>query len=182
MTAKRHLFLFEIDHHDGTKTNLRALAKVRTPKHMVEVILTEEHVLHSMRMNGVGSTQKCSAAVCMVENADKFDHRVAGYVDYFHSTCFVVSKLDRESRLPSECYRYMHNYAWIAKLNDKKGGQKELLEIIRRDGPIVIRLWPRNRTPTYTREGGTGRRDGTRSTRLTGAKLRHAEAMLGGVP
>jgi len=180
--AHRHLYLFEVAANNGVTNNIKAWAKTRTPKRTAEIVLTEEDVKRSMELHGAGNTQKCSAAICVIRNEDEFSHRVVGYIDFYYKTCFVASKLNPETHLPSECYRYVHNFGWVARLNDKKGGgQKELLAIIQRKGPIVIRLHPRKRTD-WPKHGGTGRRDGTRSTRLIGAKLRHAEATLGGVP
>lgn len=174
----RHEFLFECKRPDGTKYEMKIPAKVRTPKKKVEFHITEEDVLRSMKLRGVGNSQTCTVACGLWRDSTAFSHPVVGPIEFFHSTCFVGSKNDKRGHV-AECYRYKHNFAAIAKTNDKPGGQKALLEKIKRDGPITITLWPRKRRDR-SKMGGTGHgSDGTRSTRLIGAKLRHANAMAG---
>ncbi len=174
----RHTFRFKLD---GASELITARATVKRAKKPVKLTLTAEDVKSSMALKGVGNTQTCSMAVCAKRQADAFPHKVEGFIDWQYSRAFVVSKINRETGLPSECFVYRHQNN-IAKLNDSKGGQKKLLAELEAEGPRVIRL---SEVKTHVRKSGrpSGKRDGSRAPRPTamGAKLRFAVAQLGGV-
>lgn len=178
----KHYFRFQMENNGHTATFM-AGAKVRTPSRAVTLTVTEADVLKSMKLKGVGNTQNCTMSVCCQRHENEFNHPVgANIIDWQYRTAYVVSKFNKDG-LPSECYRYLHN-SKIAHLNDTVGGQKKLLEMIREQGDITVVLSPRRRNDV-NKKGGSGKRDGSRSTSLsgaTGAKLRYATAYPGLTP
>jgi hypothetical protein len=164
-------------------------AKVIPAKRDVYLPLKAEHVRESIHLKGVGNTQTCAMAVCASRSAECFPHPVEGYIDWFYTRAYVVSKVNRDG-MPSECFEYMHSDK-IAQLNDTRGGQRKLLEQLEatENAERIIHLRPvKVRDPKYYQQGAASRessRDGsrTRSTRVArGAKLRFAVARAGGVP
>jgi len=181
----RHPFLYQVTRPaSGAARMKRAMARVRMPSRDVEIVLEATHVRKSRRLKGAGTTDRCSVAVCALDHADKFPHKVEGHIDFQYSRCFVVSKDDKRG-LPAECYVYEHNVPEIAKLNDSRGGYRKLLKRIEREGPLVIRLTPKR---TRHRRGRSGRGRPTVGTRAPenrgrGARLRYSTAIkLGGLP
>lgn len=177
---QRHAFRFKVGPDEKIIT---VWAKVIEAKRDVFLPLKAAHVRESIRQNGAGNTQTCSMAVCATANADNFPHKVEGYIDWFYSRAFVVSRLDKDG-LPSRCYVYQHSDG-IGKTNDTPGGQRKLLaELEAAGGERIIHLRPitddrRNRSPRKPE----GRSDGSRTKiQSRGAKLRFAFASLGGVP
>lgn len=179
--SPKHAFRFTLP--DGRV--MTAWANVVRGKKSVEFDLTEQHVLKSIRLKGIGNTQTCSAAICTLDHADAFPHPVEGYVDWQYSTAFVVSRVSEKTGMPITCVAYKHCDN-IAKLNDSKDGQRRLLADIRANGPRHIHLLPikykqsppNRANPKKYRD----RRDGSRSSHpaAVGAKLRFATAQLGG--
>lgn len=174
--SHRHAFRFRVG--SGTVT---LWAKVVPAKRDVYLPLRAEHVAESIKLRGVGNTQTCAMAVCAARNAECFPHKVEGYIDWFYSRAFVVSKLDKNG-MPIECYEYMHSDK-IAQLNDTKGGQHKLLDQLRERGDRIIHLRPvRDRASQKGSGAPKGIGNGSR-TRIAakGAKLRFAVAQMGGV-
>ena len=184
--TKRHAFIISFNMPDGSVVEQKQFAKVRTPRSAIEVTLTGADVLKSIQVHGVGNTMTCSMAMCVNRLRSAFPHPVPphGFIDWQYRTCYVVSKVDKRTKLPTECYRYLHN-SKVAHINDTVGGQQELLKMVREaGGSITIRLSPRRRIDA-TKKGGTGRKTGSRSTvvgRSTGAHARKAFANLGLIP
>jgi hypothetical protein len=174
--SPRHIFRFKIA-NDDTKC-IESKAIVRQAKKAVQLVLKAEDVRRSMELGGVGNTMTCSMAVCAKRQEDAFPHPVEGYIDWQYRTAYVVTKLNPDTHLPSECVVYEHSDE-IAKLNDSKGGQRKLLEKLEQNGDRVIRLRPQ-RKPKPGRE--SGKRTGERTSRpaAVGARLRFAMAKLGG--
>jgi hypothetical protein len=179
----KHPFNYELMFvGSGKRIVKKAMAKVRPAKKPVTVEITAAHVRQSIKAKGAGSTSACVAAVCMSRTAEAFGHPVEGHVDFNYYRAFVVSKLDRNG-LPSECYAYEHNRKDVAMLNDTPGGQKKLLALIEKSGPIVLELKP-YRTRSEIGRSGVGRKSvGTRSKiPAKGAKLRYAVMKMGAMP
>lgn len=178
----RHPFLYELHFPaNGKRVVKKAMAKVRYSYKPVTLVLTADMVRRSMKLKGVGNTSTCSMAICAGQHADKFPHKVEGYIDWNYCRAFIVSKLDRAG-LPSECYAYEHTDA-VAKLNDTAGGQRKLLEMIKRDGPITIELKPYRQRSTKGRPGsGRGVTGARRKVQGKGARLRYAVAQFGAAP
>lgn len=175
----RHAFRFKLS--NGKVTTW--WAKVVPAKKDVYLELEKEHVIESIKLRGVGNTQTCSMAICAGRQAESFPHAVEGFIDWFYSRAFIVSKLNRDG-LPSECYEYMHSDS-IAQLNDTRGGQKKLLaELEAAGGKRIIHLRPVKRYDNHIpRSPPSGVRDGRRTRiQARGAALRFAVAQLGGVP
>lgn len=183
----RHCFRFHVLGVDGKPQVIEAWAKIILAKHPVSLDLTKDHVRNSIKLKGVGNTQTCSMAVCSIAQKDKFPHPVVGFIDWQYSRAYVVSKIGKDG-LPSECFEYEHNDN-IAKLNDTKGGQLQLLRELESKGDRKIRLRPapdQTKKPSYRKnKGPRGNRDGSRQSKPTssrGAKLRFAVAQLGTHP
>jgi hypothetical protein len=178
--SPRHAFKFTILNEDGSTQTLIAWAKVKPAKLPVDLELNPDDVRRSMRLKGVGNTQTCSMAVCAKRQADRFPHPVEGYIDWQYARAYVVTKLDKRTRLPSECVAYRHSDD-IAKLNDTSGGQLKLLESLEKNGSRVISLRPPDRPRIRLPGKPIGRKTGDRTSRpaAVGAKLRFAVAQLG---
>lgn len=178
--SPRHAFRFLIEHDDGSTQTLTAWAKVKRAKRSVALTLTAEDVRRSIKQGGVGNTQTCSMAVCAKRQSEVFPHPVEGYIDWQYSRAYVVSKVSKTTRMPTECVVYNHQDD-IAKLNDSRGGQQKLLDELVSRGDRIIHLRAPSRHP---KKPGVakGRTTGERSSRLAavGAKLRFAMAQLGG--
>jgi len=175
--SPRHYFRFKIT---GADRVIVAPAKVKRPRKSVKLVLTSSHVKRSIKAGGVGNTQTCSMAMCALDHRDVFPHPVEGYIDWFSQRAYVVSKISAQTGLPSECYVYAHHDN-IAQLNDSPGGQRQLLRLLETHGDRVVNLYP---PPIPKERPGRprGRNTGERSKpRLVGAKLRYANAQLGGV-
>jgi hypothetical protein len=179
--SPRHIFRFKIDGGSGRSRTVTAKAKVTRARKGVDLVLTADDVRQSIEMKGLGNTQTCSMAICAKRHASDFPHPVEGYIDWQYSTAYVVTKVNKDTALPSACVVYKH-YDSIAKLNDSKGGQQELLKQLEADGDRLIRLHPVDRVRKQKPGRSAGRKDGSRSSRPVGAKLRYAHAQLGGVP
>lgn len=181
----RHTFMFRINGRDAV---IKAKARVRDAKEAVELVVTAEDVRRSLSSDGVGNTQTCTMAVCALRHASKFAHNVQGYIDWQYSRAYVVSKVGADG-LPSECFVYRHD-SEIAKLNDSTGGQRRLLQMIERDGPLTVCMHPikasaRRKKAAYSKQYAerAGRTTGERSAKVAkrGAAARFAFASLGGI-
>lgn len=179
----RHTFRFRIETKGEKDKEIRHKAKVIRAKKGVKITLTAEDVERSLRLNGVGNCQTCAMAVATKRQADELPHSFAGMLDWTYTKAHIVSKLNRATGLPAECYAYQHSDD-VARLFDTKAGQKKLLAKLREDGPMTIALKP---IKYREREEGRpkGRNDGSRSSRptimsLKGAHRRFAVAQLGG--
>lgn len=175
----RHPFLYKVRLPDSSTIIKKAMARVIRSKKPATLALTEDHVLRSMKLKGVGNTATCSVAICTYDHASTFKHPVVGFTDWTYCRCFVASKLDRQG-LPCECYAYEH-FDEIAKLNDTKNGQRRLLARIRKHGPITIELRPYRQRSEEGRSGRSRKSTGARAQRV-GANLRYAVAQLGVLP
>jgi len=177
----RHAFRFKVG---ATGKIFTHWARVIDGKRDVYLPLKAEHVQSSIDLKGAGNTQTCSMAVCALDNADCFPHKVEGYIDWFYSRAFVVSRLDKNG-IPSECYVYEHSDG-IGRLNDTPGGQRKLLaELVEAGGERIIHLRPLKKFIHHKPGKSVGRRDGSRTkvkVQPRGAKLRFAVAELGGLP
>lgn len=177
----RHAFRFRVGPEDDQKT-ITFWAKVIPAKRDVFLTLRAADVLRSMKLKGVGTTNTCTMAVCAKREASSFPHSVEGYIDWFYSRAYVVSRLDKNG-MPAECYEYIHSDK-IAQLNDTQGGQKKLLAQLEASGDRIIHLRPIKLGVAHKGTEGKpeGRKDGSR-TRITakGAKLRFAVAQMGGL-
>ena len=177
----RHPFLYKVRLPDGSEITKKAMARVIRATTPVTLVLTEEYVLKSMKLHGVGNTATCSMAVCTYGHAAAFPHSVVGYTDWTYARCFIASKLDGQG-LPCECYAYEHTDE-VAKLNDTKNGQRKLLARIRKHGPITIELRPYRQRSEEGRSGRSRKATGARSAEnRLGANLRYAVAQLGVLP
>jgi hypothetical protein len=178
----RHTFSFKITTPGEPARMINVKAGVTWAKRPVTLLLTAEDVERSIRAKGVGNTQTCSMAVCAKRQASQFPHSVEGFIDWQYSRAYVVSKVSKETGLPSHCVAYVHHDN-IAKLNDTKGGQKKLLAALQAEGPRTIKLLPMVANPSG-KVHRSSKRDGTRAPRATflkGAHARYAFAQLGGV-
>lgn len=181
MGKHRHAFRFKVGPKDEPKI-VTFWAKVRQAKKDVYLKLRADDVRRSIKLGGVGTTDTCTMAVCTKRQPEEFSHPVEGYVDWFYTRAFVVSKCDKNG-MPIECYEYMHNDS-IAKLNDTRGGQKKLLAQLEANGDRVIHLLPvKNYDYRVGRSPPPGIGNGSRTRVISakGAALRFAVAQLGGV-
>jgi hypothetical protein len=178
-----HAFLYHVVSAATGKTKvMKKKAKTVLPTKPVIITLTEDHVRRSIELHGAGRTDLCSGAICALDHAKAFPHKVEGHVDFEYSRIYVVSSLD-ELSLPAECYVYEHNAGELAKLNDSpNGGQEKLLEFVKEKGPIVIKLTPYRQRSELGRPGKERKPTGKREKQPRGAKLRYAVLQLGGFP
>ena len=177
--AVRHAFLYKWEDPSGKLRQIKAWAKVRHPTRAVTLTVKPEHVERSMRLDGVGNTANCSMAVCAVDSASSFPHKVEGHIDWTYTRAFVVSKTNKDG-LPTECYVYDH-WDEIARLNDTQSGQQKLLKRLKEEGPRQITLTPKRVRSKKGRSGAHRPRTGTRSPELRGkrgGRLRYATAHL----
>ncbi len=175
--ATRHAFRFRIRLPSGEERTFTKWAEVVRAKGPVDIKLIEQHLLHSMKMKGMGNTALCTGSVCTQAHKDKFPHPITGYTDWLPSTCFVVSKDDADG-FPAICVQYEHNEDFW-KLNDTKAGQQKLLRRLREGGPITIRLRvPRHQKfkPASYPGSNTGEK---KRFQPRGANLRFAVAQAG---
>jgi hypothetical protein len=180
----RHPFLYRMENGDGTSKLRKAMAVVKYTTKPVDMVLTAAHMRKSIKAKGAGTTSACAVAICSYNHSDAFPHNVEGHIDFNYTRAFVVSKVDKTG-LPSECYVYEHNARDIAFLNDSPGGQKKLLAMIEKDGPITVTLKPHRVRSEIGRpgkgRGTTGVRDPLKKN-VKGAKLRYAVYKLGAMP
>lgn len=175
-----HYFRFKLlDAETGKPRIFKAKSRVIKAKRPVVLTLEAADVERSMALKGVGNTQTCSMAVCARRHADKFPHKVEGYIDWQYSRAYVVSKVGKNG-LPSECYMYTHRDD-IARVNDTKNGQKLLLDDLKSNGARIIKLLPARERPKQPSAKPIGTRDGSRTAKAAprGAALRFAVAQLG---
>ena len=178
----RHAFHFRVEGVNGSRT-VKAWADVKPGRKKVELPLTAAHVRKSITKDGIGNTQTCSMAVCALDHAESFPHKIeGGYVDWTYGRAFVSSRVNKKTLLPNQCYVYEHRDE-IARLNDTPGGQQKLLKLLEDEGPRTITLFPMRVRSAKGRPGSAAGRKatGARSPVLRGAKLRAAVAHLGGV-
>jgi hypothetical protein len=177
----RHPFLYRVANPDGTHEIKRIFARVVRATRDVAMVIDEPHVLKSMELNGVGNTATCSAAICTYAHRDDFPHPVIGFTDWTYSRAFIVSKRNQFG-LPIECYAYEHDDE-IARMNDSKDGQRRLLALIRKNGPITIVLRAYRQRSDEGRPGRGRKATGARSPeKRLGANRRYFTAQLGVLP
>ena len=148
-------------------------------------ILRAEHVMEAIRRKGVGDTQNCAEAVCAQRNPEAYVHPIEGTIDFTYSRAAVVSKIYREPRrlasdrklyVQGECVVYAHDHADIARLNDSPRGQKKLLLMLRKNGPLQQHFRPIKLGTRTWAVPPSGRKTGTR-TRFKRGKAREAFAI-----
>lgn len=178
-----HTFRFKIKEKGEKDREIRYKAKVIRAKKPVTITITAEDVEKSIKAHGEGNCQTCAASTAVKRQADKLPHPFAGFADWQYSSAFLVSKLDRKTGLPAECYSYRHRDK-VAKMFDTRAGQKKLLDQLRANGPIEVKLLPIEYRP---REKGRprGKNDGSRAPRpavmnMKGARRRFVATQLGG--
>jgi len=179
----RHPFLYRLSFTDKSPPLIKkAMARVHYSTRPVTITLTAEHVRKSMKLGGAGRSDICAGAICTIAHAQSFPHPVVGGMDFHATRVFIPSKRNAFG-LPSDCFVYEHNATKVAELNDTRGGQAKLLEMIERDGPISIELKP-HRVRSIVGRPGKGRgKSGKRAKSLgRGARLRWARMQLGGPP
>ena len=180
----RHPFAYKLVNGDGTSKLRKAWAVVKYTTKPVEMVLTAAHIRKSIKAKGAGTTSACAVAICSYNHSDAFPHNAEGHIDFNYTRAFVVSKVDKIG-LPCECYVYEHDARDIAFLNDTPGGQKKLLAMIEKDGPITVTLKPHRVRSKIGRSGAgrgkTGVRDPDKKN-LKGAKLRYAVYKMGATP
>lgn len=174
----RHTFRFKVETGEVIPAKARVVAATKN----VDLVLTEAHILKSLRDGGQGNTQKCAMAVCSKDHLKEFGHDFI-YVDWIDSKAFFVT--ETKNGLPSKCIAYSHHDN-VAKLFDTTTGLKKLLAEIRKNGPKVIKLHPPKVYKTTDKQGAhrSSARDGTRARTISakkGANLRFARLNLGGV-
>ncbi len=177
-----HKFRFKVLTVDGQTRTLIANTKVKKGKKKVEIMLKAEHIEKALDVKGFGNTENCMMAICAKDN--KFPHPVDGYIDWQYATCFVVSKVSKQTGLPSECYVYKHNCKnaqHFDKFTRDPASKKiilGLLEELKEKGPIKVTLLPP--TDRKPRKQPKGKITGVRAkTSSTGAHLRFAVAHPG---
>jgi hypothetical protein len=175
----KHTFLYRWEDPNGKLRVIKAKARVKNATRAVTLTVKPEHVLKSIRRNGVGGTANCAMAVCAVDHANAFPHPVEDHIDWTYSRAFVVSKIDRRTGLPIECVVYDHHDD-VARLNDSKNGQQKLLRRLQEEGPRQITLTPKRIRSKAGRSGNGRRGKGARDVeaRLRGGRLRYAVAKL----
>lgn len=175
----KHPFLYKVVNGEGKTRIYKSWAVVRMARSEVQLIVTLEDAREALRRHGVGSTSRCTMALCCYRLKDAFGHPVEGHVDWCPSRAFVVTKT--KGGLPIECIAYEHS-SNIWRLNDTVGGLRELIAMLERTGPITINLRPyRVRSEVGRRAGsrkGTGARDPVRH----GANRRFDVAQIGARP
>lgn len=155
--------------------------RVVLARQAVNLTLEEEDIVNSIKADGVGNTQLCAMAMCARRQKHDFPHPYEGYIDWYYSTAYVVSKRSKETGLPIECVKYEHHDG-VARLNDSAKGQRTLLAKVKKEGGIEIRLVPPRQRIGESKKGGTGRVTGERSARSglgSGSNLRFAVALAG---
>jgi hypothetical protein len=180
----KHLFSFRLELPDGTFHNFSHKAVVKTPVKAVRVPLKAAYAEKALDNHGCGNTQLCAVSTAIANNAHLFPHKVLGIVDFHSRTAFVASKRKKDGTI-TECYRYLHSDD-IADRNDTPGELKKLIADLKANGQMYVTLRPRLRNDR-TKKGGTGKRDGSRSSQsmgggFLGAKRRYAVAQMGRYP
>lgn len=177
----RHTFRYKVKTKGEKDREIRHKCKVVRAKKPATLELTEDDVRRSIELHGHGNCQTCAMACSAKRQPESFPHPFAGMLDWTYSKAHIVSKIDKETGLPSECYAYEHRDN-IAKLFDTTSGLKKLLKRLQDEGPITVSLHP---IKHREREEGRprGKIDGSRAPRATnlqGAKRRAVMAQLGG--
>ena len=187
----RHTFYFKMIMPDGKKHIIPKKALVIPAKHGASMLLNEPTILRSIELDGVGNTSTCPMAICTYNNKSSFPHPHGGIADLTRTRAFIASELDK-FRMPVKCYCYEHNHADIVKLNDSKGGQRRLLELVRKNGPIELTFSPMRKRSAPGRSGinpktgarrtTTGARSPDQQKRLRLHALRYADRQFGALP
>lgn len=102
--------------------------------------VTEGDVLRAIKKGGRGHTDICAGAFCTKRNADRFPHKVTGYVDVWPTRVFISSENDKMD-LPKKHHEYElkgRDAALMWQWNDSKGGLEKMLDHIRANGPLQI--------------------------------------------
>ena len=138
-------------------------AKVKYSKKPVPLTLEAEHVKKSIKSHGVGSTSACAMAVCSHSHGNCYPHPFVGILDWQPARAFVGSKVNKKGE-PTECYVYEIDkpYRWISALNDTTGGQRKLLDMIEKNGPITITLSAHRQRSEPGRSGAGREKTGAR--------------------
>lgn len=152
-------FQFKLMDSRGKLRVFTVRCRTRYATHYVDIVLTADHVRKSIKLKGVGNTQTCSMSICALDHADKFPHKVEGFIDWTYSRAAVAVTVDKKTQLPNKSVLYGHR-SQIAYLNDSPEGQLKLLKILEEDGPITIRL-----TPIRVRDREELKKQATRATK-----------------
>lgn len=161
-------------------------ALVKQPRSLVPIVVKQKHAQASLDENGCGNAQLCTLAQAIWDNRHSFPHPVTGTVQVNRSTIFVVDKekVVNGVSIPASAYRYYchtPDRRNIDVTNDQKlGGLHRLIKQLG-EGDVELTFYPRNRdNEKWTREGGQGRTDGTRTSgRRAGPQRRFIEATHG---
>jgi len=137
----RYPFIFTFQTPDGKPQQLTLPVPMRYATHPVALTLDKPHVLESKRLHGSGNTQTCSVAICGCQHKHAFKHPVY-LIDFTAARAAVATRPAKRTGIPVDCIMYRHSRADIADINDMKDGHDRLLEMIDRDGPITINLYP----------------------------------------
>lgn len=156
-------------------------AVVLNPLRLIDVEVTLEDALTSMRLNGAGNSRLCPWAIALGRIRGQLGHPYIGVCDVQRDTVYVGSKMTKKGKV-TECYRYRLSGDAMKKLislNDRPDGPAKVAAFLRKHGSQHGRLLPRTRRD-WTKKGGTGRTDGSRSTVINakqrkGAMRRHLD-------
>jgi hypothetical protein len=175
----KHPFLYKVVNGEGTAQTFKSWAVVRMARSEVELVVTLEDAKQALRRHGVGSTSRCTMALCCYRMKAAFGHPVEGHVDWCPTRAFVVTKT--KGGLPVECVAYEHS-STIWRLNDTPGGLRKLIARLEKTGPITITLRP-YRVRSEVGRSGVGRKTtGTREAVRHGANRRFDVAHVGAPP
>jgi hypothetical protein len=183
-----HTFYF----YDDFGKQFEVSAKVIPAMVPVDPILTSNHLRKSIRLKGRGNSQTCSGSICIIDNRGLFPHPVEGYCDFTDTRAWIMSKWETKKRgggWHAECVEYEHSEGWLSKANDLRGGAQKLLEEFEKTGGNgrTLHLRPMPKSQLKIGKGGyrnnePSRRDGSRTPKLRGAKLRRAHMNRGLAP
>jgi hypothetical protein len=164
---RKQIQRFTYTDSDGGKM-IFVVKKIIPGTEAINLPLTEAHLDEAARNNGYGDAQRCAGAYCARDHADMFNHAVVGPFLFTDATLFIVSKKDALGH-PIEAVQYEHSQPEISRTFDRgRAGVAELRKRIRdAGGTLWLRLKPKRLRVGETRKGGTGRRTGERTPRLT---------------
>jgi hypothetical protein len=175
----KHAFLYKVTNGAGETKTHKAWAVVRMARSEVPLVVTLDDAKVALRRHGVGSTSRCTMAVCCYRLKDSFSHPVEGHVDWFPTRAFVVTKT--KAGLPSECVAYEHS-SDIWRFNDTPGGLRKLIAKLEASGPLTIKLRPYRVRSEVGRPGDNRRGTGARDPIRHGANRRFDVAHIGARP
>ena len=179
-----HIFLERVTppHGDGPAALRRWPAKIIYGTDTIEMLLTEDHVKRALVENGCGNTARCAGAQCTYDHRALLPFKIRDmlWVDWTNTRVFIASKF--KNKVPVECVCYDHGHRKIVIQNDTTGGLMQLLERIRKTGPIKLTLKPHRPRSAPGHSGPHGVTSGERLGQKRGAALRYATAYGGAMP